>query len=201
MLSRDLRGGARRRPVCRLPAPALERRRQRHPALPRDSGTGLPRRRVGRPTSSAAVPHRAPRGHAPDPGPKPPSVREVTSWIRTHPEHLRDEDASSLHRLRERDPELDQLTLHVVKFAVMMTARDGDRLEDGITEVERDSLAPLAGFARNLRRDFDAVRNGLSLPYSSGAVEGNINRLKMLKRQMFGRAGLDLLCKRVLLSR
>jgi transposase len=145
--------------------------------------------------------YRTGRGHAPDPGPKPPSVREVTSWIMTHPEHLGDEVAGKLHRLRERDPELDRLTLHVRKFAVMMTARHGDRLEDWITEVERDSLAPLAGFARNLRRDFDAVRNGLSLPHSSGAVEGNINRLKMLKRQMFGRASLDLLRKRVLLAR
>ncbi|WSE00954.1 transposase [Streptomyces sp. NBC_01474] len=123
------------------------------------------------------------------------------SWIMTHPEHLRDEDACKLRRLRERDPELDRLTGHVRKFAVMMTARHGDRLEDWITEVERDSLAPLARFAHNLRRDFDAVRNGLSMPHSSGAVEGNINRLKMLKRQMFGRASLDLLRKRVLLAR
>src|SRR5690242_18616584 len=72
--------------------------------------------------------YRTGRGHAPDPGPKPPSVREVTSWIMTHPEHLRDEAAGKLHRLRERDPELDRLTLHVRKFAVMMTARHGDRL-------------------------------------------------------------------------
>ncbi|SCE41650.1 Transposase [Streptomyces sp. DvalAA-43] len=145
--------------------------------------------------------YRAGLGHAPDPGSKPPSVREVTSWIMTHPEHLRDDEAGKLHRLRERDPELDRLTLHVRKFAVMTTGRHGDRLEGWITDVERDSLAPLAGFARNLRRDFDAVRNGLSLSHSSGAVEGNINRLRMLKRQMFGRAGLDLLRKRVLLTR
>ncbi|MGW3722336.1 transposase [Streptomyces sp. NPDC005133] len=114
---------------------------------------------------------------------------------------MRDENAGRLHRLRERDPELDRLTGHVRKFAVMMTARHGDRLEDWINSAERDSLAPLAAFARNLRRDFDAVRNSLSLPHSSGAVEGNINRLKMLKCQMFGRASLDLLRKRVLLSR
>ncbi|MCX4580806.1 ISL3 family transposase [Streptomyces sp. NBC_01571] len=145
--------------------------------------------------------YRTGRGHAPATGPKPPSVREVTSWIMTHPEHLRDKDADNLHRLRERDPELDQLTGHVRKFAAMMTGRHGDRLEDWIAAVEQDSLAPLTGFARNLRRDFDAVRNGLSLPHSSGAVEGNINRLKMLKRQMFGRASLDLLRKRVLLAR
>ncbi|WP_406414690.1 ISL3 family transposase (plasmid) [Streptomyces halstedii] len=145
--------------------------------------------------------YRTGRGHAPDPGPKPPSFREVTSWIMTHPEHLRDENTDKLHRLRERDPDLDRLTGHVRRFAVMMTARHGDRLEDWITGAEQDSLAPLASFAHNLRRDFDAVRNGLSLPHSSGAVEGNINRLKMLKRQMFGRAGLDLLRKRVLLAR
>ena len=145
--------------------------------------------------------YRTGRGHTPVPGPKPPSVREVTSWIMTHPEHLRDEDADKLHCLRQRDSELDRLTVHVRKFAAMMTARHGDRLEDWIADAEQDTLAPLASFARNLRRDFDAVRNGLSLPHSSGAVEGNINRLKMLKRQMFGRAGLDLLRKRVLLAR
>lgn len=141
------------------------------------------------------------RGHAPAVGPKPPSVREVTSWIMTHPEHLNDEVADKLHHLRERDNNLDRLTLHVRKFATMMTGRHGDRLEGWITSVEQDTLAPLASFARNLRRDLDAVRNGLSLPHSSGAVEGNINRLKMLKRQMFGRASLDLLRKRVLLTR
>jgi hypothetical protein len=54
--------------------------------------------------------YRAGRGHAPVAGPKPASVREVTSWITTHPEHLQDEDASKLHRLRARDPELDRLT-------------------------------------------------------------------------------------------
>jgi len=82
----------------------------------------------------------------------------------------------------------------------MMTGLEGHRLEDWITSVEQDTLAPIASFARNLRRDLDAVRNGLSLPHSSGAVEGNVNRLKMLKRQMFGRASLDLLRKRVLLA-
>lgn len=115
--------------------------------------------------------YRTGRGHAPAVGPKPPSVREVTSWIMTHPEHLSDGDADELHRLREHDPELNRLTGHVRKFAVMMTARQGDRLEEWIAGVEHDTLAPLAGFARNLRRDYDAVRNGMSLPYSSGAVE------------------------------
>jgi transposase len=141
------------------------------------------------------------RGHAPHPGPKPPTIREVTSWIMTHPDHLAEEEAAKLRRLRDRDAHIDKLTTQVRAFAVMMTGRHGDRLEEWITSVEQEGLPPLAAFARNLRRDLDAVRNGLSLPYNSGPVEGNINRLKMLKRQMFGRAGLDLLRKRVLLTR
>ena len=51
-----------------------------------------------------------------------------------------------------------------------------------------------------LRADQDAVVNGLSLPWSSGAVEGHVNRIKMLKRQMYGRANPDLLRRRVLLA-
>lgn len=140
------------------------------------------------------------RGHAPHPGPKPPTVRQVTSWIMTHPDHLDQRDAAKLRGIRGRDADLDRLTTHVRDFAIMMTGRHGDHLETWITSTEHDTLAPLAAFARNLRRDLDAVRHGLTLPYSSGPVEGNINRLKMLKRQMFGRASLDLLRKRVLLA-
>jgi transposase len=51
-----------------------------------------------------------------------------------------------------------------------------------------------------MRHDHDAVRNGFTLPHSSGAVEGHVNRIKMIKRQMYGRANLDLLRKRVLLA-
>lgn len=139
-------------------------------------------------------------GQIPHPGPKPPSVRQATSWIMTHPDHLDPRDAVKLRELRSRDQDFNRLVKHVRAFAIMMTGRHGDRLDPWITTVEQDTLAPLAGFVRNLRRDLDAVRNGLTLPHSSGAVEGNINRLKMIKRQMFGRAGLDLLRKRVLLA-
>jgi transposase len=58
----------------------------------------------------------------------------------------------------------------------------------------------LHSFTAGLTRDLAAVVNGLSLPYSSGAAEGAVNRIKTLKRQMYGRARFDLLRKRVLLS-
>lgn len=83
----------------------------------------------------------------------------------------------------------------------MMTSRTDHQLDGWIDTVELDDLTPIAGFARNLRRDPDAVQAGLTLDHSSGRVEGTVNKIKMLKRQMFGRAGFDLLRTRVLHAR
>ena len=61
-------------------------------------------------------------------------------------------------------------------------------------------LPSLRHFAQRLERDLDAVIAGLTLPWNSGVVEDHVNRIKMLKRQMFGRSGFELLRKRVLLA-
>ncbi len=119
----------------------------------------------------------------------------------THPDRLAPDDAARLARLRQTDPGLDRLTGHVRRFATTMTGRTGHDLDDWVGEVELDDIAPITGFARNLRRDHDAVQAGLSLNHSSGRVEGTVNKIKMLKRQMFGRAGFDLLRTRVLHAR
>ncbi|WP_347177280.1 transposase [Parafrankia sp. EAN1pec] len=65
--------------------------------------------------------------------------------------------------------------------------------------MDGDTLPALASFARHLRNDHDAVVAGLTLPHGSGPVEGIVNRIKMLKRQIYGRANFDLLRKRVLI--
>jgi len=65
------------------------------------------------------------------------------------------------------------------------------------SESDRKSLV---SFVKGIGCDLRAVQAGLTLPFSSGAVEGQVNRIKMRKRQMFGRAGLLLLRKRVLLA-
>jgi transposase len=80
----------------------------------------------------------------------------------------------------------------------MMTRRQGLlALEDWLTRVEADDQPPLHSFANGIRRDQQAVTAGLALPYSSAAMEGNVN--KMIKRQMYGRASVPLLRKRVIL--
>ncbi|MFF2059965.1 transposase [Rhodococcus qingshengii] len=82
----------------------------------------------------------------------------------------------------------------------MLTERLGKQLNSWMAAVAADDLPQLHRFVRRLETDHAAVLNGLTLPHSSGAVEGHVNRIKMLKRQMYGRAGFDLLRKRILLS-
>ncbi len=138
-------------------------------------------------------------GAAPTAVPGPPKARDLASWILTDPDHLGDDEKDKLAQARERCPHLDALAGHVTEFAKILTGLHGDRLDDWITAVEADDQPDLHSFARGIKRDHDAVLNGLTLPWNSGVVEGNVNRLKMLKRQMYGRATFGLLRKRVLL--
>jgi transposase len=82
----------------------------------------------------------------------------------------------------------------------MMTERQGHRLDAWIDAVRADDLPHLHSFANGLERDHAAVLNGLTLPNSSGAVEGKVCKIKFLKRLMFGRANYDLLRKMALLN-
>jgi transposase len=75
----------------------------------------------------------------------------------------------------------------------MMTKRTGDQhLAIWLERVDADDHPELHTFAAGIRQDLAAVTAGPSLPYSSGATEGNVNRPKAIKRQMYGRASLDL---------
>ncbi len=138
-------------------------------------------------------------GAAPPAVPGPPKARDLASWILTNPDNLGDDEKEKLARARERCPHLDALADHVTEFAKILTGLHGDRLDDWITAVEAGGQPDLHSFARGLRHDYQAVLNGLTMPWSPGVVEGNVNRLKMLKRQTYGRASFELLRKRVLL--
>lgn len=96
-----------------------------------------------------------------------------------------------------RCPALGRTAHHVRAFAELMNGRQGRHLDQWITKIQASArIAHVTG----LGQDLDAVVAGLGLRYSSGAVEGQNNKIKMLKRQMFGRANFGLLRKRVLLT-
>ena len=84
------------------------------------------------------------------------------------------------------------------RFIGIVRERRNCELTGWIQDARMSGLVPLQRFAEGLAQDFDAVNNALLLPWSNGQVEGQVNRLKLIKRQMYGRAGFDLLRKRVL---
>jgi transposase len=81
------------------------------------------------------------------------------------------------------------------RFQAMIRRRDADGLPAWLDDA---SASPMAGFARGLRADQPAVAAALTLPWSNGQTEGHITRLKLVKRQMYGRAKLDLLRARLI---
>ncbi len=118
----------------------------------------------------------------------------------SRPETLTEIEQLRLKTVLANCPELDALTGHVRSFAQMLTERQGERLPRWLDAVRQDDLPSLHTLAAGIDRDRDAVIAGLTLPWNSGVVQGHVNRIKMLKRQMFGRAGFALLRKRVLLA-
>jgi transposase len=139
-------------------------------------------------------------GTAPPATPAVPKVRQITSWILRRPEDLDTDEQLKLKQVPASCPHLDATATHVRTFAEILTGRHGDRLDSWMAAVDTDDLPHLHRFVTGLRRDYQAVRNGLTLSHSSGTVEGNVNRIKMIKRQMYGRAKFDLLRKRILLA-
>ncbi|MFE2143204.1 ISL3 family transposase [Streptomyces sp. NPDC059456] len=131
---------------------------------------------------------------------RPPSPRVVAGWILRRPETLTETEHLRLKAVLVHCPELDALARHVRSFGQMLSERQGERLPQWLDAVRQDNLPGLHTLAAGIERDRDAVIAGLTLPWNSGVVEGHVNRIKMLKRQMFGRAGFALLRKRVLLA-
>jgi transposase len=127
-----------------------------------------------------------------------PSARQGALLLLSRPDHLDDEQRTYLAHLCQSDAEIAAAYTRTQQFAMMVRERQGEGLDRWIAATTDDAVAEVRGFAQGLRGDLAAVRAGLSLPWSNGQTEGQINRLKLLKRQMYGRAKVDLLQQRLL---
>jgi transposase len=110
------------------------------------------------------------------------------------------EDEAMLADLRRHAPELDEAVAIAEAFTGLIRDRAADRLDPWLQQAKASVVQQLCGFAKRLSADYDAVRAAVSLDWSNGQTEGQINRLKTLKRQMYGRAKFDLLERRFLLA-
>ncbi len=80
----------------------------------------------------------------------------------------------------------------------MVRGLEGEKLDDCLKDAEASRACAMERFAVGLRKDLDAVRVGLTETWSNGPVEGFVHKLKLLKRQGYGRAGFELLRARML---
>jgi transposase len=126
------------------------------------------------------------------------TARRATWLVLRQPERLETDEAALLAQLQAQHPEVAAAIALAQDFAQLVRERQPDQLDPWLARAAESLLAPLQRLAKGIRDDYEAVKAGITLPWSNGPVEGHINRLKMLKRQMFGRAKLDLLQQRFL---
>jgi transposase len=126
--------------------------------------------------------------------------RRATGLVLCPPERSTAQDRYQLAQLTEQSPELAEAVTLAQDFASLARRRQTGSLDPWLARAAASTLPPFRRFGRGLRGDDAAVRAGVTLPWSQGPSEGQINRLKILKRQMFGRARLDLLARRFLLA-
>lgn len=133
-----------------------------------------------------------------DPTQRVPSSRDLIWLVLRRPEQQDAEEQAQLDRLATSHPDVTLGITLVQEFATMVRERQHERLEAWLVRTEASGLAPLMSFANGIRRDYAAVKAGLTLKWSNGPTEGHVNRLKQVKRQMYGRANLDLLKLRLM---
>lgn len=121
------------------------------------------------------------------------------SWLLVKQEvDLTDEDRQALERMKQADDKVAEAHVLGQCFVQMVREQQPEALLTWLENATKSGIEALKQFAKGIKQDLDAVTNALSLPWSNGQTEGQVNRLKLIKRQMYGRANFDLLRKRVL---
>lgn len=134
-----------------------------------------------------------------DLAPTPPlTARQATFLFLRRLEDLEADEQQTLSTLRHLHPEIDLAYDLVQQFARMLRTRTGEKLDDWLGSVRASKIREFQGFVTGIERDKAAVVAGLTLVQNNGLVEGHVNKLKLIKRMGYGRAGFPLLRQRVL---
>jgi transposase len=131
---------------------------------------------------------------------RPPSPRGATWMLLKEEKDLKEEERGFIDQLTRLCPEVKKARELAERFQKMIKQREVDELDGWIEEARASQIKEMVGFAEGLKKDRKAVGGTLQYEWSNGQVEGQVNRLKLIKRQMYGRAKFDLLKARVLYS-
>src|SRR5439155_22139058 len=124
---------------------------------------------------------------------QPLTPRRATWLVLVREDTRTEAEAQQLAQLHAQSAEVAEAIDLAQDFATLVRQRQPAQLDPWLERAATSALEAVQRFAAGLYEDYNAVKAGVTLPWSNGPVEGHINRLKMLKRQMFGRAHLDLL--------
>jgi transposase len=127
-----------------------------------------------------------------------PTSQEASFLFIHRPEALETEEQDLLARILRLHPEVDLAYKLVQQFARMLRTRTGEQLDTWLAQVTDSHIPELLSFAKGIEQEKSAVVAGLTLKWSNGLVEGKVNKLKLIKRMGYGRAGFPLLRQRVL---
>ena len=161
---------------------------------------GLVRRHVGNWRAVRGRRGRSPTGASATASAAPapvPSPRQVHWWLLGAPEELTDDQRAYLRRLLAAVPLLATAQRLALELGHMVRARDLAALAGWLRQAEASGVAALPGVAVGMRRDRAASAAALLLPWSQGQTEGQVTRLTLVKRALYGRGGLDLLLGRL----
>ena len=127
-----------------------------------------------------------------------PTAKNVADLFMRHEEKLDEEQEAYLGRLCDADEALADTRRLTQEFAEMVRRLEGEDLDGWLKDADKSRSTALQSIALGLRKDLDAVRAGLTQEWSNGCVEGFVHKLKLLKRQGYGRAEFELLRARML---
>jgi transposase len=126
------------------------------------------------------------------------SPRQAAWAIFQPDESLKDPQKVLCQTLCKLSPMVIQARLLAHAFREIIDKRQNDQLDQWLEEADSSQIVEFKRFAESLRKDYKAVKAALTYSWSNGQVEGQVNRLKVIKRQMYGRAGFPLLRRKVL---
>ena len=106
--------------------------------------------------------------------------------------------AASVDALKAGSAEFTTMRRLAMQFRGVLRSGTTERLDAWLTDARASGIYAMQRFAKTIHKDLEAVRNAVSEPWSNGQTEGQINKLKTLKRAMYGRAGVDLLRARMM---